>query len=240
MKRTLHILFILFIISSPLWAQNNDDFFEEYETESQEAKIGIVDPLYYYNKGMTTFNDIVLNYGLTPLAKCYSKIVPRRVQLSINNFYKNISSPIWVVNSSLQMKFSRSGKHLTRLLINTTLGIGGLFDPAAHWFDIKRPPQEDFGQTLGYYGVGPGFYIVLPMLGPSNLRDTLSRVGDFYLFPVNYLENTDLNIAYRFADTVNDLALDPTMYSRIKDSSIDFYPFLMNAYHQNRLQAIRD
>lgn len=125
-----------------------------------------------------------------------------------------------------------------RFLINSTLGIGGLFDPAKSCAGLERK-DEDFGQTLGHYGIGQGFYLVLPVLGPTTLRDGIGRAGDYFLEPLPYLvDDTELIIS-RVVQQENSLSLDKETYEGIKEQELDPYLFIRNAYAQRRAAQVR-
>lgn len=136
------------------------------------------DPLERINRHIYRFNLIVDDKVLTPVVNVYKAVLPGFVRQRISNFFSNIADVPVAVNSLLQIKPKKAGKVLGRFLVNSTIGIAGLWDPATGMGLIKY--HEDFGQTLGYYGIGPGPYIVLPILGPSTLRDTTGRVVDAF------------------------------------------------------------
>ena len=159
-----------------------DDFADEYEDEN---KTEIIDPLSGYNEMMTNFNDSLFVYVVNPISNTYAKVFPHMVRLGISNFLHNIQFPIRFTNNLLQAKFKNSLEETERFVLNSTVGIAGLWDPASLYFDIEAH-NEDFGQTLGYYGVGAGFHVVLPLLGPSNLRDIVGLVADGYVSPLVY------------------------------------------------------
>src|SRR5437879_5361679 len=132
------------------------------------------DPLEGFNRKIFWFNDHLDVYMLEPVAKAWDFVLPRRVETCISNFFWNLHFPIDTLNDALQGKFKHAGSDVGRFLVNTTIGVAGFFDPATslglelHW--------EDFGQTLGWWGVGPGAYLMLPILGPSDLRDEGGRL----------------------------------------------------------------
>ena len=131
-----------------------------------------------------------------PAAKAYSVFVPEWGRVRVRNVFKNAATPIRFVNSLLQFKFHAAAKEVGRFLVNTTAGLGGMFDilkdnPNA------QPSEEDLGQTLGFYGIGNGFYLVLPVIGPSSLRDGIGLAGDYFLDPVSYITPTVDSIAIR-------------------------------------------
>src|SRR5262245_21725572 len=145
------------------------------------------DPLEPLNRGIYKFNDGVDALLIKPAGSFYSLVVPQWIRTGVSNFFSNVNDVIVVVNDVLQGKFSQAGSDVTRFAINTTVGVLGLWDHATGWGFEKH--DEDFGQTLGYWGLGDGPYIVLPILGPSNLRDTVGWVGDFYAWPITYVED---------------------------------------------------
>jgi phospholipid-binding lipoprotein MlaA len=141
--------------------------------------LDVYDPLEPLNKRIYAFNRIFDDYVFLPALKGYRFIFPEVVRKRFQNFWANIGEIPNIYNSLLQLKFERTAVSSWRLVINTTIGIGGLWDPATHWLKIERA-NEDFGQTLGHCGVGPGPYLVLPVFGPSNLRDTTGLVSDYF------------------------------------------------------------
>ena len=205
------------------------------------------DPLSGYNRAMTGINDFFYTSILFPVARVYEKGIPEEGRKALSRFYANLHFPVRFVNNVLQLKMQRSAEELSRFVVNTTLGIGGLFDPASTWLGI-RPHNEDFGQTLGHYGVGGGFHIVLPLLGPSNLRDTVSLVPDWYINPANYVSERAHNLldngneAYllQSVEYLNESSLHYREYESLKKDAVDLYPFLKNIYEQSRKKAIEE
>lgn len=216
-----------------------DDFNDDFGDEDEEILI-VFDPIEPVNRGIFWFNDKVYFYLLKPVARGY-RIVPELARVSVSNFFSNIYTPVRFVNSFLQLKFWDAGNELKRLVINTTWGIGGLFDPAKNFMGIEKK-EEDFGQTLGVYGVGPGFYIVLPLLGASNARDGVGLFADVFLDPFYYIipeKNGDLiYFGIKSFYTVNAVSLDKDTYESIKRRSLDPYLFIRNAYAQRRKAMI--
>lgn len=211
-----------------------DDFAgEEDFTNGDIETLEVFDPIEPFNRGMFWFNDKLYFYLLKPIARGY-RVVPEPARESVSNFFSNLGTPVRFANSLLQLKMEDAGTELGRLVINSTLGIGGLFDPAKAWFDLERK-EEDFGQTLGNYGVGSGFYIVWPLFGPSNTRDTVGMVGDFFLDPLHYIEMKPVErVGLTALDKETDLSLDKDTYEGIKQEALDPYLFVRNAYEQYR------
>lgn len=213
--------------------------FDEFGQQTDEARRKIRDPLSGYNRFMTKVNDKIYFWVLKPAATGYSAVTPRFVRRSANRFFKNLGFPIRFVNNVLQLKAKRAGVETGRFLINSTVGLAGLADPADRWFDLEAYP-EDFGQTLGVYGVGPGFHIVLPVLGPSNLRDALALVPDGYMKPTYYVEPAETAIALKAYNSVNYTSLHLGEYEGLKKDAVDWYIFLRNAYETNRQKKIEE
>jgi phospholipid-binding lipoprotein MlaA len=149
-----------------------------------------------------------------------------------------VSTPVRVVNALLQLNLTNAGTETYRFIVNSTIGIAGLFDPATSVAEVRRVPA-DFGQTLGRYGFGHGFYLVLPIVGPSSLRDGTGTFVDSYADPVRYagFATEDL-IFIRLLDSTNRLSLDRDTYEGIKRDALDPYLFIRTAYAQRRLAQI--
>lgn len=223
----------------PPAAETADDFLL-FENDILE----VYDPLEPINRGIFWFNDKLYFYALKPAARVW-RIVPEGMRVMVKNFFINLEAPVRVVNAGLQGKFRIAGNELIRFATNTTLGIGGLFDPAHEHFDL-RLHVEDTGQTLGYYGVGPGPYLVLPVLGPSNLRDAIGEIGDTQLDLAWELwgrhageDNYDY-IGARAVDTINEVSLDKDTYESIKQDALDPYLFIRDAHAQLRRNLVNN
>ena len=215
-----------------------DDFGDEFAAELDQEfaaneTADIEDPFSGYNRAMTAFNDKLYLWVLQPAGKGFRFVLPLYVRQGIDNFFDNLFYPIRLVNNLLQAKFSNSGEATLR----STIGILGLWDPADKWFGLEAH-DEDFGQTLGYWGVGPGPHIVLPFLGPSNLRDSFALVPDIYLNPLTYLVDTKTQLALRVFAEVNEVSLHIGEYENLKRDALDLYPFLREVYEQHRAQKI--
>ncbi len=219
-----------------------DNSFDEFPLFDEEDIIEAYDPLESINRGIFWFNDKLYFYALKPAAKAF-RVVPEGLRVAVKNFFLNLQAPIRVVNAGLQGKFAIAGNELTRFATNSTLGIGGLFDPAREHFKL-RIHFEDTGQTLGYYGIGPGPYLVLPLLGPSSLRDGVGKIADTHLDLAWYLwgrdagENNYDYIGARTLDTINQVSLDKDTYENIKQDALDPYLFIRDAHAQMRRNLI--
>lgn len=143
------------------------------------------DPWEGFNRKIYAFNDVADRYFLKPVAKGYDTITPQFLEDGIHNIFTNVGSVNDILNSLLQAKFKNSAESTGRLLINSTVGLLGFFDVAGRMG--LQPHEEDFGQTLGYWGVGPGPYLVIPLLGSRTVRDATGSVPDAFADPVPYL-----------------------------------------------------
>ena len=218
--------------------QFEDEMAAELDKEFAEKEPEEVsDPFSGYNRGMTAFNDKLYTWVLDPVAKGFRFVLPEYSRRGIANFFHNLLYPLRLINNLLQAKFANSGEETLRFVTNTTVGVFGLWDPAKDWFGLEAH-DEDFGQTLGYWGVGAGPHIVLPFLGPSNLRDMFSLVPDFYLDPVAYLDDRDDRLGVFAFRQVNNTSLHIGEYENLKRDALDLYPFLRDVYEQNRNKKI--
>jgi phospholipid-binding lipoprotein MlaA len=199
----------------------------------------IADPIEPVNRALFVFNDKAYFWVMKPVAQGYRAVVPEGVRLSVRNFFSNIAMPIRFVNNLLQGKIRNSGVELLRFAINTTAGIGGLFDPAKNDFHLS-PREEDLGQTLGKYHLGHGLYIVLPLLGPSSLRDAIGLAGDAFLDPVYYVGNTEVIVGAKVLKTENEVSLRIGEYEDLKNSAIDPYVAVRDAYSQYRAKKVKE
>ncbi len=232
-------------VASPyLVAQNDDDysdddFDDDLEDEFQASDSTKSDPLSGYNSFMTDVNDGIYTYALDPVARGYRYVVPESPRRGVVNFFNNIWYPIRFINNVLQGKIGNATEETGRFLINSTIGLLGFFDPAKDWFNLEAHP-EDFGQTLGLWGVGAGPHIVLPFLGPSNLRDSLALVPDYFIDPITYVEPVALSWGLVVYESVNDTSLHIGEYENLKLDALELYPFLRDAYEQNRIKKIQE
>ena len=210
------------------------------EYAESEEEIGIADPFEFLNRSMFNLNDKLYLYVAKPVAKAYSFFVPEWGRVRIRNVFKNAAMPIRLVNSLLQFKFHAAAKEVGRFIVNTTAGLGGMFDILKDNPDAQ-PSEEDLGQTLGSYGLGNGFYLVLPILGPSSFRDSIGMAGDWFLDPVSYITPmVPDRVAVRAVDLVNGTSLRTGEYEDLKESAIDPYVSFRNAYIQYRDKKVEE
>jgi phospholipid-binding lipoprotein MlaA len=196
------------------------------------------DPFEPFNRGVYQFNEAVDKAILKPVAEGYRKIVPQFVRSIVSNFFSNISDIIVALNNVLQGKFKAAYTDFGRVAINSTLGILGLFDIATEAGIEKH--NEDFGQTLGWWGVRDGPFIMLPFFGPSNARDTVGRVGDYFSNPVTYVDPNGSRYALYGTDTVNRRSELLEAGEVLRTAALDPYEFVRDAYLQRRRNLIHD
>ena len=218
----------------------SDDEFDDIDFDDDTVTI-IADPLEPFNRAMFVFNDKLYYWVLKPTAGFYGRTVPEKGRIAVRRFFTNVATPIRLVNAILQFKFKHAGTELARFTINTTVGFLGFKDPARDRWNIYLH-KEDFGQSIGHYGAGPGFFITWPILGPSSLRDTFGLVGDFFLSPATYIfaEEGLTGVGVWTFDKVNSTSLDLTLYEDLTKSALDPYLFIRDAYHQHREELIRE
>jgi phospholipid-binding lipoprotein MlaA len=189
------------------------------------------------NRAIYRFND-ALDRGIgKPVAKGYVKVTPAPVRAGLANFFRNLTYPTVMVNDLLQLKIKSFAADTARLVVNTTIGIGGLFDPASHLG--MRAGNEDFGQTLGRWGVPPGPYVMLPIIGPSTVRDTVGFVGDQFTDPKTYIKD-DATYYGLTLMTLVDQRAELLATEDVLDRSYDPYSFIRNAYLQRREYLVKD
>lgn len=178
---------------------------EDILKESVVYAMDVYDPLEGFNRRVYSFNYYFDKYLFLPVVKTYEFITPNYLEDRVSNFVDNVFEFNNFTNNLLQFKLKQTGVTLARFVVNTTVGIAGLWDPAAHW-GLERQ-AEDFGQTLGHYGVGDGPYIVLPILGPSNLRDTTGLVADTAVFgavgPPAWVDDDDATLIFNGVTAVD-------------------------------------
>lgn len=203
--------------------------------ESQPTSANSTDPLEGFNRFIFKVNDTLDAYFLVPVAKGYRNSLPKPSRTGVYNFTSNITQFNTGVQQVLQGKIAKSGVSIARFLINTFLGFGGLFDPASD-MGLTRE-QEDFGQTLGVWGIGPGPYVVLPFLGPSTLRDGLARLPSYFMSIESYTFTTNETWAFLLLDT---LAFRESLLGAEKIFSGDRYAAFRDAYLSRRQWQVTD
>jgi phospholipid-binding lipoprotein MlaA len=189
------------------------------------------------NRSVYAFNKTLDHAILRPVARGYVKVTPQPVRRGITNFFANIDYPITIINDALQGKVRDSLRDVARFGINTVVGVGGLFDPATHWGFERH--DEDFGQTLGKWGVHSGPYLMLPIFGPSTVRDAPAKVIDHFTTPRTYLLSTNADLGLSVVGVVDKRA-GLLNTDEMIDNAYDPYAFLRNAWLQRREYQVRD
>ena len=197
----------------------------------------IYDPWEPLNRRVHSFNDTVDRFSFKPLAKGYEKVFPRFVRTGINNFSKNLRTPLFIVNNLLQGKVTRSVSETGRLIVNSAFGVGGLFDVATQMG--METYREDFGQTLAVWGVPDGPYVVIPILGPRNLRDATMIPLNFAADPLLYLDHDRTRRTIYFVRAV-DLRAELFTAEALIEDSFDRYLAIRESYLQNRQFLVYD
>jgi len=200
------------------------------------------DPLEGLNRGIYKLNDVADKAVIKPVAMAYKAVAPTPVRKGINNFFSNLNSITTVFNDLLQFKFAHAFTDAGRFVINSTFGLAGIIDLAS--MDKIAIHKEDFGQTLGYWGVGNGAYLVLPLLGPSSVRDFTGLVVDTSLTdPVTYVNNigqTSLYYQIRAVQLIDKRTELLTASDLVDEASLDPYAFMRDAYLQRRASLVQD
>jgi len=222
---------------------SEEDLADPFEDEDDDGEVPplktIADPLEPINRAFFVFNDKLYFWLFKPVARGYRFALPQSVRIGVRNFFDNLGFPIRFVNCLLQGKFEGAGREATRFMVNTTAGLVGFIDVAREKMSIDEQ-DEDFGQTLGFYGLGPGFYIDWPIIGPSSLTDSVGIVGDIYTQPLNYVIEFKYNVLIRSYDIVNSTSLTIGEYEDLKRAALDPYVAMRDAYYQFRLNKIRE
>jgi len=202
--------------------------------------IAVSDPIEPINRAFFCFNDKLYFWVLKPISKGYSKVLPQCARRSVRNFFSNIATPVRLVNCTLQAEFGGAWVEIERFAINTTVGVAGFGDPARNRWALEKR-NEDLGQTLGRYGLGTSIYINWPIIGPSNVRDSVGYVGDMFLDPINYLvPKFWYNAGIKAYETVNGTSLRAGEYEDFKNAAIDPYIAFRDAYYQYRRNQVNN
>ncbi|MGB6309852.1 MAG: VacJ family lipoprotein [Steroidobacteraceae bacterium] len=195
------------------------------------------DPWESWNRGVYRVNDKLDRAVVKPVTKTYVRVVPSPIRTGVTNFFANLNTPTVMINDALQGKLLAAGNDLGRFLLNSTLGLGGILDPATPAGLARN--DEDFGQTLGHWGVHPGPFVELPILGPSDVRDASSKLVDTYTNPRQYIRNEyvkyGLYLPYLLDARASLLSLDETL-----KNVYDPYAFIRDAYLQRRAYLVSD
>ncbi len=237
-------------------ASHRDELQDPFAASDDSATEEDSDPWEPFNMVMFDFNRQVDRYVLKPIAQGYDVVVPDRVQVGVSNFFYNLRFPPRFLNNVFQGKIKGAGVEMGRFLVNSTLGLAGFLDIAGY-MDLQTP-EEDAGQTLGFYGVTSGPYLVLPFLPPLNLRDGFGFVVDIALNPINWLvlpiieahgvpsviahknrtTTSIVQIGGRVGEILNDRSRNLEKFQGVEEATLDLYTAVRNAYRQKRAKAI--
>jgi len=219
---------------------------EDDDWADDDYTLEVHDPYESMNQKVFKFNHKLYTYVFAPISKGYDFLIPKKIQGGFSNIFTNLRMPVRFFNNIFQKKFKRAFKEFGRFLINSSAGIGGLFNPAEAAFNLKTY-DEDFGQTLGHYGVNEGPYIVWPIIGPSNRRDTIGTIIDTAFNPLFWFATLDVVLedgvvrGISVGKRVNNYSYNiRNNYDSLVDSAIDPYIALQHAYINNRSKKIKE
>ena len=237
MKKCAILLFCSFALVACASSPNSSE-----QTRTEARYSDPQDPIEPVNRTMFAFNQAVEFGVVTPVSRAYDVVLPNLVKDGIRNFINHLRSPLNFINSILQGNFDQAAEVFGRFTLNTIAGFGGIFDPAK---EMGLPYKgEDFGQTLAVWGFGPGPYLVLPIIGPSNLRDMTGRVVDFFANPVKILtSHTHLDwtpVAVEATAPVDSYARNYDKIQTLRSTSLDYYNTVKSLYNQRRQGAIEN
>ncbi|MDR1499277.1 MAG: VacJ family lipoprotein [Rickettsiales bacterium] len=242
-KSKYRVFFLLFILlgTNIAFGEDNYDDIDEYEAE---YSVVIKDPFEKFNRKILTFNMFFLDNVAKPLSKAYKAVTNQFIRDRLSNFGSRFSDPIILINSLLQFDLKNSAKTVGTFGINMTIGLFGLFNPAKH-FGLYRENKK-FGETLAFYGVGNGFYLMLPFLGPTTLRNGVGQIAEFYLDPfffnkLNIIDKGDLTpdkltIPKFVGQYAEQVGLSSDLSEKFLKKAFDPYIFLRESYLQRELK----
>jgi len=259
MKQPAWIIVILTLMTAGCAAPKKNSFFSLFDSnnvpsasnesadvnfdllvdELEEQMAAVPDPLEPLNRVMFQLNDIFYFWLLKPVARTYKGITPEPVRICVSNFFNNLTTPIRLANCLLQGKGDSAGTELRRFTVNTTVGILGFGDPARDKYGLEQT-DEDLGQTLGVWGFKNGFYLVLPILGPSTLRDTAGFAGDQFLNPIRYVEPTEASLGISAGKITNETTFHIGEYEGLKSDALDPYVATRDIYIQYRNKKVEE
>ncbi|MDA0737549.1 MAG: VacJ family lipoprotein [Nitrospirae bacterium] len=214
-----------------------DSFPDPFDVGPQTV---VNDPWESFNADVFQFNYDMDRYLLKPVAKGYNAVIPPDVQGSLANAFNNMGFMTRFLNSLFQGKYGRAGIETKRFLINSTIGVAGLFDVAKYVFETEAPPSEDTGQTLALYGMESGPFLILPFMPPLTVRDAVGYVGDVAMNPLNYFIPFFPNFGLNVDRTVNDRSLNLDKFAGIEESTVDLYGAVRSGYFDSRAKDLRE
>ena len=238
---TSFLIVLIFASFNLLGAASDQVSTDPDDFQTTQIEDEVYDPLEPINRAIFSFNNVADRIVLEPIAKGYKKL-PSPIQSGISNFLSNLRTPLVVVNQILQGQGENAFESSGRFLVNSTVGVFGLFD-VAEKFGLEEK-EEDFGQTLATWGVGDGFYVVLPLFGPSNVRDTTGMILTMVTDPMNAYfvsEGEAWMVPMRTAvNAVDQRSKIIDEVNALRDNSVDYYAAVKSSYYQNRNAAINN
>lgn len=236
--------FIIAFNTCQLFAAEKDQTAEDEEflygeDNGKNLADSVSDPMEFVNRATFTFNDKLYFWVLKPVAQGYKFVTPSFFRTGVRNFFTNITMPARLTGCVMQGKRTEAEAELARFLVNSTFGLAGIFDLTSHVKEMN-PPEEDIGQALGSYGIGSGFYIMWPFLGPSTIRDTTGTIISFGVHPMTYMEvPLQAYLPIKALDTVNGVSDRIGDYESVKEAAFDPYIMIRDGYIQRRNAQIR-
>ncbi|MGE4442790.1 MAG: VacJ family lipoprotein [Desulfomicrobium sp.] len=209
---------------------------QEYEEIYDEADENgaYPDSVEGFNRGVFAFNDGFITYVFSPIDTVYTGFFPPDIRAGFGNFYRNLGYPVRLINALLQFKFDKMAKETASFALNTVFGVGGLFNVTRNMPSLQTSP-EDFSQTLAFYGLGSGTYLVLPILGPTTLRDAVGSVADSFAHPLSFVTPDSAKYALIGHDKAGAASANLPTYKSIKEESFDHYTSMKDVYFQYRI-----
>jgi len=221
---------------APLFDGESED---EFDFELEDQPVGFPDPWEETNRGVLGFNNLVDRYLLDPFTVAYGFVFPRPVKVAFRRMFTNLNEPSTAVNDMIQLEWMDALRTGTRFAVNSSVGLGGLFDPASRWgLELHH---SDFGQTLALAGTPSGPYVVLPFVGPNTVRGGVGSVVDAFMRPITYLTYLLGPMPWVFLHGGSGVTTREAHLEELKalrGTSIDYYATLRNAYYQNRVAQI--
>lgn len=219
--------------TAPSRGAGSDDDFAEWE---QDTGAEVSDPLERINRGVFWFNEQADRFVIKPVAKGYDWLLPKPVKRGVSNVFDNLFTPVVAVSDLLQGNFQESAEDVGRFVVNSTVGVVGIFDVATGWGLERR--REDIGQAFGAWGIGAGPYLVLPILGPSNVRDGVGLVGNYFLQPQNYIEDDGARWGVTILGGIDTRYRLLDASTVLEQAALDRYAFVRSSYAQYRQNLV--
>ncbi|MFN7038968.1 MAG: VacJ family lipoprotein [Alphaproteobacteria bacterium] len=232
-KIFITILSFSLLISNSAFSNSNYIFPSQMEDDSDTpVSINNSDPFEKYNRKIFTINQYIEKAIFKPITITYMKLLPKNIQKGVSNFVNNLYTPLSFINSALTLSLNDSLTNLWRFILNTSFGVGGFYDFASQ-AGLKNN-KRDFSDTLAFYKFGKGPYIIIPILGPSNGRETIGKITDILIDPINYIPNTNF-VNFRTGLIILDSYSDKIKYiDNIEKNSLDPYVTIRSLFLQNK------